>query len=112
MALIEAEGLVKHYSPRGLFGARGGAPLRAVEGVSFAIEAGRTFGLVGESGCGKSTIARLLLGLVRPTAGVVRIDGREVQGRRGADLAALRRSAQTIFQDPYSSLNPAFSVRT
>jgi peptide/nickel transport system ATP-binding protein len=83
--------------------------LRAVDGVSFAIEKGETLGLVGESGCGKSTVARLIVGLYRPTRGVIRYNGREV------DFAdpelALRRTMQMIFQDPYASLNPRWRVR-
>jgi oligopeptide/dipeptide ABC transporter ATP-binding protein len=111
MALVEANGLVKHFTPHRLLGG-GGPGLRAVDGVSLRIEAGRTYGLVGESGCGKSTLARLLLGLLTPTAGEVRIDDRPTTNVRGPDRALLRRTAQIIFQDPYSSLNPAFSVRT
>ncbi len=112
MPLVEVENLTKHFRAHRLFARSRASAVRAVEGVSFSIEAGHTFGLVGESGCGKTTVARLLLGLVRPTAGVVRIDGHTVHTRRGADLARLRRTAQIVFQDPYSSLNPAFSVRT
>jgi oligopeptide/dipeptide ABC transporter ATP-binding protein len=111
MALVEADTLVKHFKPRRLLGG-GGPSLRAVDGVSLRIEAGRTFGLVGESGCGKSTLARLMLGLLAPTAGEVRIDGKPTSNLRGSERAVLRRTAQIIFQDPYSSLNPAFSVRT
>ena len=82
--------------------------LRAVDGVSFAIEKGETLGLVGESGCGKSTVARLIVGLYRPTRGEIRYAGRLV------DFAdpelALRRTMQMIFQDPYASLNPRWRV--
>ena len=84
------------------------ALLRAVDGVSFAIARGETFGLVGESGCGKSTVARLIVGLHRPTRGEIRYDGRRIDNA-GADPAA-RRQLQMIFQDPYASLNPRWRV--
>jgi oligopeptide/dipeptide ABC transporter ATP-binding protein len=112
VALIEVEGLTKHFSPHRLFSRGPVRTVRAVDDVSFSIAKGRTFGLVGESGCGKSTLARLLLGLIQPTGGAIRFDGRSIVGLRGRDLAAVRRQAQIIFQDPYSSLNPSFSVRT
>src|SRR5688500_1486790 len=85
--------------------------VHAVDGVSFAIERGRTLALVGESGCGKSTVARLLVGLYRPTAGEVRFDGAEI-GRTlaSSQAATLRRRMQMIFQDPYASLNPRWTV--
>ena len=84
--------------------------VHAVDGVSFAIERGRTLALVGESGCGKSTVARLLVGLDRPTRGVVRFDGQPAATRTGPELRALRRRMQMIFQDPYASLNPRWKV--
>jgi len=83
--------------------------LRAVDGVSFAIEQGETLGLVGESGCGKSTVARLIVGLYRPTRGEIRYAGRRVDFA-DAELA-LRRTMQMIFQDPYASLNPRWRVK-
>jgi peptide/nickel transport system ATP-binding protein len=83
--------------------------LRAVDGVSFGIEKGETLGLVGESGCGKSTVARLIVGLYRPTRGVIRYSGREVDFT-DPELA-LRRTMQMIFQDPYASLNPRWRVK-
>jgi len=92
---------------------RPGAPkqlLRAVDGVSFALQSGETLGLVGESGCGKSTIAKLLLRLIEPDAGTIRFDGREVTGIARRDMHVLRRDMQMIFQDPYSSLNPRMRV--
>ena len=84
------------------------ALLKAVDGVSFAIGRGETLGLVGESGCGKSTVARLIVGLYRPTRGEIRYSGRRIDGE-GADPAA-RRNMQMIFQDPYASLNPRWRV--
>ncbi|PYP71899.1 MAG: peptide ABC transporter substrate-binding protein [Gemmatimonadetes bacterium] len=104
-ALVQVEGLVKHFRvERGLF--RVGRPrrlVRAVDGVSFAISAGRTLGLVGESGCGKSTVARSTLRLIEPDAGSVAAGPRQ--------LRALRRRMQIVFQDPYGSLNPRMTVR-
>jgi peptide/nickel transport system ATP-binding protein len=86
--------------------------VHAVDGVSFGIERGRTLALVGESGCGKSTVARLLVGLYAPTAGRVLFDGADIGvALRGPGAAALRRRMQMIFQDPYASLNPRWSVR-
>jgi peptide/nickel transport system ATP-binding protein len=85
------------------------ALLKAVDGVSFAIARGETFGLVGESGCGKSTVARLIVGLYRPTRGEIRYDGRRIDTAAGAD-PLVRRHLQMIFQDPYASLNPRWRV--
>jgi peptide/nickel transport system ATP-binding protein len=85
------------------------ALLKAVDGVSFTIARGETFGLVGESGCGKSTVARLIVGLYRPTRGEIRYDGRRIDTAAGAD-PLVRRHLQMIFQDPYASLNPRWRV--
>ena len=84
--------------------------VRAVDGVSLRLHAGRTLGLVGESGCGKSTLGRTIVRLIEPTAGEIRIDGKDVTRARGRDLMALRRRAQIVFQDPYASLNPRIRV--
>src|SRR5256885_247878 len=85
--------------------------VQAVDGVDIRIAKGETFSLVGESGCGKSTVARLVVGLYSPTAGSIEFDGNDMAGRRsGADMAALRRRMQMIFQDPYASLNPRWRV--
>jgi oligopeptide/dipeptide ABC transporter ATP-binding protein len=108
--ILEAVGLVKHFPARaGLLG-RGGGTVRAVDGVSFAVEQGETFAIVGESGCGKSTVARLLLRLIDPTAGSVRFEGRDVPALPPSELRALRGRLQIVFQDPYGSLNPRMTV--
>src|SRR5207244_7062512 len=98
MPLLEARNLTKHFPlKRGLFGADGGA-VRAVDDISFTIESGRTLGVVGESGCGKTTTAKLVLLLESPTAGEIRFDGRVLESLRGDDLRAYRRSVQAVFQ--------------
>ena len=111
-ALVEVRDLVKHYAgERAWFGlGRPRAPLRAVDGVSFAIPAGRTLGLVGESGSGKTTVGRTLLRLQERTSGTVLFDGADVFALDPAKLRALRRRMQIVFQDPYSSLNPRMTV--
>jgi oligopeptide/dipeptide ABC transporter ATP-binding protein len=111
--LVEVEGLVKHFAAeRGLWPlARRRRPVRAVDGVSFRIAAGRTLGLVGESGCGKSTVGRSILRLVEPDAGRVLLDGIDVLACRPRELRALRRRMQIVFQDPYGALNPRMTVR-
>src|SRR3984957_13776301 len=92
------------------FGQRGGAPLRAVDGLSMTLREGQTLALVGESGSGKSTVVRALSWLLRPAAGQILIDDERV-GRRGSTLRAYRRRVQPIFQDPYASLNPMHDIR-
>ena len=110
--LIEASGLAKHFEVGGggFFGLRKGVTLRAVDEVSLRILPGETLGLVGESGCGKSTFGRLLLRLIEPTAGRIAFDGRDITGLGRAEMRAVRRSMQIIFQDPYGALNPRMSV--
>jgi oligopeptide/dipeptide ABC transporter ATP-binding protein len=108
--LLEAHNLTKHFPlRRGLFGADPGA-VRAVDGVSFTIEAGRTLGVVGESGCGKSTTAKLVLKLEEPTAGEIRFEGRALHALDAEGLRRYRRSVQAVFQDPFASLNPRMRV--
>jgi peptide/nickel transport system ATP-binding protein/oligopeptide transport system ATP-binding protein len=109
-ALVEVEGLVKHFvARRSVFG-RPLTTVKAVDGVSFTVEAGRTLALVGESGSGKSTVGRLVLRLIDPTAGRVRFEGRDVTAFDEAQTRAFRRQAQLVFQDPYASLNPRMTV--
>jgi peptide/nickel transport system ATP-binding protein/oligopeptide transport system ATP-binding protein len=109
-ALLEVEGLVKHFvAERSLFGRPTGY-VRAVDGVSFSVEAGKTLALVGESGCGKSTVSRMVLRLIEPDAGRIRLEGRDLLALDADQLRAFRRDAQIIFQDPYASLNPRMTV--
>ena len=109
-ALLEVEGLVKHFvAARSVFG-RPTAHVKAVDGVSFTVEAGKTLALVGESGCGKSTVSRLVLRLIEPDAGQVRFEGRDLLALDADQLRSFRRDAQIIFQDPYASLNPRMTV--
>jgi oligopeptide/dipeptide ABC transporter ATP-binding protein len=110
--LLEIRDLVKHFPIRqGLLQRQVGA-VRAVDGVTFDVMRGETLGLVGESGCGKSTTARLVLRLMEPTSGSIRFEGEEIAGLKGGPLKELRRKMQMIFQDPYSSLNPRKTVGT
>src|SRR6201999_467553 len=109
-ALLEAENLVKHFpATRNLFG-RPTSFVRAVDGVSFHVDPGETLALVGESGCGKSTVSRLVLRLIEPDAGSIRFEGRDLLALDANELRAFRRQAQIIFQDPYASLNPRMTV--
>jgi oligopeptide/dipeptide ABC transporter ATP-binding protein len=108
--VLEATGLSKHFqSKRGLFGGDRGT-VRAVDGISFTIESGRTLGVVGESGCGKTTTAKLVLGLEEPTAGDIRFEGRDLQELDTGGRRHYRKSVQAVFQDPYASLNPRMRV--
>ena len=108
--LLEVRDLVKHFTVGG--GLFGGPPglVRAVDGVSFTLRRGETLGLVGESGCGKTTTGRCILQLERPTSGQVIFEGRDLTTLDEAELRAVRRRMQVIFQDPYSSLNPRMTV--
>jgi oligopeptide/dipeptide ABC transporter ATP-binding protein len=103
--LLEVDNLVKHFHVRGH-----AAPVRAVDGVSFKISRGETLGLVGESGCGKTTTGRCILQLEQPTSGRVVFEGVDLTALDHAALRAVRRRVQVIFQDPYSSLNPRMTI--
>jgi oligopeptide transport system ATP-binding protein len=109
--VLEVENLTKHFPVRrGLFGGGERRVVRAVDGVSFAIQPGSSLGLVGESGCGKTTTARLILKLEEPTSGTIRFLGRELNSLDAAAVRDYRRSVQAVFQDPYASLNPRMRV--
>ncbi len=109
--LLRVERLVKHFPlTKGVLRKRRAGQVHAVDDVSFTLSAGETLGLVGESGCGKSTVSKLLMALEKPTAGHVFYKGEDVTALRGKDLRRLRRNMQIIFQDPYSSLNPRMTV--
>jgi oligopeptide transport system ATP-binding protein len=111
--LVSVENLTKHFPVlRGIVIQRKIGAVRAVDGISFSIARGETLGLVGESGCGKTTAGRTLLGLYPATSGKVDIDGHAIGSARGKELLAIRRTAQMIFQDPYASLNPRWTVST
>lgn len=109
-ALVQVTGLRKYFPVRGGLLGRVVNHVRAVEDVSFEIARGETLGLVGESGCGKTTVGRMLLRLIEPTAGSVRFGGRDLSQVGGAELRRMRRRMQIVFQDPYSSLNPRRTV--
>jgi oligopeptide transport system ATP-binding protein len=104
--LVEIRDLVKHFPVRGGILQRTLGMVQAVDGVSFDIRRGETLGLVGESGCGKTTVGRLLLRLIEPTSGTIRFDGVDLTAVKGAALKPYRRRMQIIFQDPYASLDP------
>lgn len=103
--LVEVRGLVKHFPVE-----NSDDVVRAVDDVSFEIFRGETLGLVGESGCGKSTVGRCLLRLIEPTAGEVKFEGRDVLALNKSEMRELRREMQIVFQDPYASLNPRMTV--
>ncbi len=108
--LLEVKNLVKYFPIKAGILRRTVAQVQAVDGVSFSIQPGETLGLVGESGCGKTTTGRLILRLIEPTSGEIRFEGRNILDLKGADLKRIRRDVQLIFQDPYSSLDPRLPI--
>jgi peptide/nickel transport system ATP-binding protein/oligopeptide transport system ATP-binding protein len=109
-ALLEITDLVKHYPVRSGVLRRSVGTVHAVDGVSFSLGVGETLGLVGESGCGKSTVARSVLRLVEPSSGSIRLDGEDITHLSKADMRPHRRSMQIVFQDPFASLNPRMTA--
>ncbi len=108
--LLEVTDLVKHYAVRGGILRRQVGTVHAVDGVSFSLQPGETLGLVGESGCGKSTVARTVLRLVEPTSGAIKLNGEDIAKISKAELRPYRREMQIVFQDPFASLNPRMTA--
>ncbi|MFI7409024.1 ABC transporter ATP-binding protein [Streptomyces sp. NPDC049627] len=109
--VLQVSGLVKHYPlTQGILFRKQIGSVKAVDGVDFTLHRGETLGIVGESGCGKSTVAKMLVNLERPTAGAIRYRGEDITKLSGRALKAVRRNIQMVFQDPYTSLNPRMTV--
>ena len=109
--LLCLENLNKYFPVWKSFFASGSLPVRAIDGVSIGVPPGKTVGLVGESGCGKTTLGRVAIRLIPPDSGKVMFEGRDITTLSGEELRRTRRKMQIIFQDPYSSLNPRMRVR-
>ena len=110
--ILSVEGLKTHFPVRKGMLSRTVGYVHAVDGVSFSIREGETLGLVGESGCGKSTVGKTIIKLIEPTAGRVRVEGHDITDLGQREMRPFRRTMQIIFQDPYSSLNPRMSAGT
>src|SRR5262252_1436541 len=108
--VLEIRGLKKHFPVRQRLFGGAATVVKAVDGIDFAIHAGETLGLIGESGCGKTTTSKLILRQETPTAGTIRFEGRDIASLQSADLMAYRRAVQVVFQDPFSSLSPRMRV--
>jgi peptide/nickel transport system ATP-binding protein len=109
--LLEVSDLVKHFPISGGFFGRSREAVRAIDGLSFHIDPGETLSIVGESGCGKSTVGKVVLRLTEATSGDIRFDGRSYRAAGAAEMKAIRRRLQVVFQDPFSSMNPRMRVR-
>jgi oligopeptide/dipeptide ABC transporter ATP-binding protein len=109
MELLKVESLIKYFEAKKMFGSQAGS-VKAVDGVDLSVHEDRVMALVGESGCGKSTVARLVLDLIKPTSGTVLFRGRNIFGFNKAEMKVFRKSVQIIFQDPFASLNPRMTI--
>lgn len=108
--ILELQDVKKHFPVQKGWGGREKSSVKAVDGVNLTVRRGETLGIVGESGCGKSTMARLAIRLLQPSSGSIRFDGQEISDLKSHELRSIRKDMQMIFQDPYASLNPRWTV--